>query len=279
MPRIIPPGSRVPANLLLMFLFLAFGIPVMQAQENGDPDAYTLRFTGLWFYSQPFGSFYGTRGQGGFDLQADANFNTYSTAAGRIEWRFTRKNHLFLGALPLNQSRQVILDRTVVFQGQTYSPGLAASAQLRTYFLTPGYQYDIIRRRQGHIGIVAQLDLMYISGSLKVPAQTLNGTLQTARASSGTLRAPLPVLGPDFRYYLIPRSNRLFVAGDVLGMYFFGYGNFISSYGTVGVSLNRHLNVQGGYQLSSRFVVKSTDSRIGLLLTQRGAIAGLQVSF
>jgi hypothetical protein len=57
--------------------------------------------------------------------------------------------------------------------------------------------------------------------------------------------------GPAFRYYVIPNSNRLFVAGNVLGMYFFGYGNFVSSYGTIGLSLNKYLNLQGGYQVSS----------------------------
>jgi len=251
----------------------------MHGQEHADLDAYTLRFTGFWVYSQPFGSIHGTGNQGGFDFQADAKFNSYNIGAGRVEWKFTRKNHLFVGALPLNQSREVVLARPVVFQGQTYSAGLAASVRLQNYFITPGYQYDLIRRKQGHIGIVAQLDLMYVRGSLKVAAQTLNGTQQAAQASSGTLRAPLPVFGPDFRYYPIPNSERVFVAGDVLGMYFFGYGNFISSYGTIGVSLNRHLNLQGGYQLSSHIVVKSTDNRIGLELTQRGAIAGLQLSF
>lgn len=272
------------ARLFCALSLLTICAPGLQAQGNQDQgnqelDAYTVRLTGLWVYSQPFGAFHGTGSQGRFDFQGDAEFNPYNSGAGRFEWKFTRKNHLFVGVLPLNQSRDVVLPRTLVFQGQTYEAGLAASVRLQNYFITPGYQYDIIRRRQGHLGIVAQLDLMYIKGSVNAAAQTLNGTLHAAQASSGTLRAPLPVFGPDFRYYLIPRSNRLFLAGNVLGMYFFGYGNFISSSGTIGVSLNKHLNLQGGYQLSSHLAVKSTSSRIGLDLTQRGVVAGVQVSF
>jgi hypothetical protein len=263
----------------LFLLFFAAGASNLWTQENEDLDAYTIRLSGFWVYSQPFGSFHGTGSQGRLDFQGDARFNSYSTGGGRIEWKFTRKNHLFVEALPLSQTRQVVLDRTVVFEGQTFSPGLAARAQLQNYFLTPGYQYDIIRRKQGHLGIVAQLDLMYIKGSLKAAVQTLDGTLHSAQASSATLRAPLPVAGPDVRYYLIPNSNRLFVSGNVFGMYFFGYGNFVSSRGTLGLSLNKYLNLQGGYQLSSRLVIKSKTDRIGLDLTQRGAIAGLQVSF
>jgi hypothetical protein len=264
---------------LSILLVVAAGFQPSAAQEREDLDAYTIRFSGFWFYSQPSGSFHGTGSQGRLDLQSDVAFNSYSTGAGRIEWKFTRKNHLFAALLPVSQSKQTVLTHTVVFQGQTFGAGLATSARLQTYFITPGYQYDIIRRKQGHLGIVAQLDLMYIRGSLKVAAQTLNGNLFSAQASSATLRAPLPVLGPDFRYYVIPNSNRLFVAGNVLGMYFFGYGNFVSSYGTVGVSLNKYLSLQGGYQVSSRLEVKSKTDRIGLNLTQRGAIAGLQVSF
>jgi hypothetical protein len=156
---------------------------------------------------------------------------------------------------------------------------LTASARLESYFVAPSYQYDIIRRHRGHLGIAFQLDLFYIKGTLKAAAQVNNGVPQIAQASSSTLRAPLPVAGPDFRFYLLPGSNRLFVAGNVLGMYFFGYGNFISSIGTVGFALNKHLNVQGGYQLGSRFDIKNTSDRIGLNLTQKGAVAGLEVSF
>jgi hypothetical protein len=260
-------------------VFLATSTSTLWAQENQDLDAYTVRLTGFWFYSQPFGSFHGTGSQGRFDLQGDAKFNSYSTPAGRIEWKFTRKNHLYFGSIPLDQTRNVMLTRTVFFQGQTFGAGLSAEARLQNYFLTAGYQYDIIRRKQGHFGIVAQLDLMYIKGSLQAAAQTLNGTLHAAQSSSATLRAPLPVIGPDFRYYLIPNSSRLFVAGDVLGMYLFGYGNFVSSVGTLGLSLNKNFSLQGGYQLSSRLAIKAKTDRIGLDLTQRGAVAGLEVSF
>lgn len=231
-------------GLCLMFL-LSAASRYLAAQEQPDLDAHTFRFNGFWFYSQPSGSFHGTGSQGRLDLHSDLNLNSYNTGFARLEWKFRRKNHLYLGFLPVNQSKEVALNRTVVFQGQTYDAGLTVAGRLQSDVLTPGYQYDIIRRRRGHLGIATQLNLFYIKGSLKASAQTVNGVPHVAQASSSTLRAPLPVAGPDFRYYLIP-NGRLFVAGNVLGMYFFGYGNFVSSYGTVGVSLNKHLNLQGG---------------------------------
>lgn len=261
-----------------MLLLAAMSGAYLSAQEESDFDAHSVRFDGFWFYSQPSGSFHGTGSQGRLDLQRDAEFDSYHTGASRIEWKFTRKNHLYLGFLPINHSKQTVLSRTVTFEGQTFGAGLSVSARLQTYVMMPGYQYDIIRRRRGHLGIVAQLDLFYIKGTLKASAQTLNGTSYVAEASSSIIRAPLPVAGPDFRYFLT-RSGRVFVAGNLLGMYFFGYGNFISSYGALGVRVNRYFNIQGGYQLASRLDIKSKTDRIGLNLTQRGAIAGAEFSF
>lgn len=68
--------------------------------------------------------------------------------------------------------------------------------------------------------------------------------------------------------------------GNVYGMYLFGYGNFVSSSGALGLTLSKNLSVNAGYQLGSRLEVKSNASdRIGIRLTQTGAIAGLQLSF
>jgi len=264
-------------NVGLLITILA-AASYLLAQEHEDLDAYTIRLDGFWFYSQPYGSFHGTGSQGRLDFQGDLNFNSYSTAATRIDWKFTHKNHLFVGFIPFDQTKQVTLSRTVFFQGQTFGAGLIAQGRLQSDLISPGYQYDIIRRRRGHLGIVAQLDLFYLRGSLNAVAQTLNGTTFAAQRASSTLRAPLPVAGPDFRYYLT-KSGRVFVDGNVLGMYFFGYGNFISSSGTVGIALNRHLNFQGGYSLGSRFDIKSKSNRIGTTLSQRGALAGIEVSF
>jgi hypothetical protein len=265
------------AGLSLLLFLAAVALPCV-AQEREDLDEYTIRFQGFWFYSVPSGSFHGTGSQGSLDLQRDINFNSYSTGASLIDFKFTRKNHLTLRLVPVNQTKDLVLNRTVFFQGQTFAAGLAASGRLQSYLVAPGYRYDIIRRRRGHVGVIAQLDLFYVRGSINATAQTLNGMTFTGQRASSTLRAPLPVAGPDVRYYLT-NSRRLFVDANLLGMYFFGYGNFVSSTGTLGFALNRYLNFQGGYSLGSRFDIQSSTNRIGLTLAQHGAIAGVEVSF
>jgi hypothetical protein len=93
------------------------------------------------------------------------------------------------------------------------------------------------------------------------------------------LVAPIPVAGPQFRFYLT-NSPRLFVEGNLYGMYLFGYGNFVSTADTLGLTLNNHLSLNAGYQLGSRLVVNNNNSdRIGVHLTQKGALVGLEASF
>lgn len=268
--------------LCLLLFGVAGSVPHLHAQQRDkeeDFDAYRVRIEALWFDSRPSGSFQGTTGRGSFNLQRDTHFNSYTTFTGVVDWKFTRKNHFFFGVTPFNRTKQFVVNRTINFQGQTYNIGLIASGQLKTNAFAFAYQYDILRRRQGNLGIRVQVDLFDIQGTLSSAAQVTNGTLHLSQRSQGSLRAPLPVAGPTGRLYLIPNSSRLFVTGQLLGMYFFGYGNFLSTLDTLGVTVNTHFGIRGGYQLAQRFTINNKSNRIGLDLTQKGPVAGLEFSF
>src|SRR6266550_8808871 len=241
-----------------------------QVAEKEDFDHYHLRIDTAWYYSDPSGSIHGTAttDKGPVDLQKDLGFTSYSTFSGKADWKFTRKNHLYVTVTPFNFSRQKVLDRTFVFQGQTFNAGLTTSSSLDTLFVAPGYQYDIIRRRRGHLGIALQMDLFNTTAKINAAAQvTGDGVHHNAVSASGSLLAPIPVAGPDFRLYLTD-SPRVFIQGNVLGMYLFGYGNFVSTVGNVGITLSKHFAVLAGYQLGSHLVVNnnSSSNRVGLRL-------------
>jgi hypothetical protein len=67
-----------------------------------------------------------------------------------------------------------VVNRPITFEGQTYSVGLTASARLKTNAFAFGYQYDILRRRRGSLGIRAQIDLFDIQGTLSSAVQITN---------------------------------------------------------------------------------------------------------
>jgi hypothetical protein len=265
-----------------MVLFASLSVVALsQAIDKEDFDAYKLRIDTGFYYSDPTGSIHGASDTGSIDLTKDLGFNSYPTFSGKVDWKFTRKNHFYVSIIPLNTSHQTVLDRTFTFQGQTFTAGLTASSSLNTLAVAPGYQYDFIRRKRGHLGLGLQFDLFDTKATINAAAQvTGDGVHHGAVSASGSLLAPIPVAGPDFRFYLTD-SPRFFVQGNVLGMYLFGYGNFVSTVGSVGVNLSKHFAVIGGYQLGSHLVVNnnSKNDRIGLRLIQKGAIVGLQTSF
>jgi hypothetical protein len=123
------------------------------------------------------------------------------------------------------------------------------------------------------------MDVFDTTAKINAAAQvTGDGVHHNAVSASGSLVAPIPVAGPDFRFYLT-NSPKAFIQGNVLGMYLFGYGNFVSSTGSVGFNVSRHFALTAGYSLGSHLVVNGTSDRIGLRFIQKGALVGLQTSF
>ena len=275
--------NRLPlSGRLVLFIFLSSVVPAtIRAQSNEEFDQYKLRVEGFWVYSNPSGTIQSSVQDGAVDLTKDLGFNSYSTFAGKLDWKFTHKNHLYLVGIPFNSSRETVLNRTIIFKDQTFEAGLTTHSSLSSPMYGFGYQYDIIRRRRGHLGLAAQINLFDTHASINAAAQvTGDGVHHAAVSASASLLAPIPVAGPEFRWYLTD-SPRVFIEGNVYGMYFFGYGNFVSSMGTLGFSVNKHLSINAGYQLGSRLIVNnnSSSNRIGIDLTQRGPMAGLELSF
>ena len=128
---------------LLILFALAMAAPSLRAQTDTDFDEYKVRIDGFWFYSNPTGTLQDATSGNIISLHKDLAFSSYSTFAGKLDWKFTRKNHLYLVGAPLDQSRQTVLQRTIMFHGQTFNVGVVTKANLSAPLIAPGYQYDI----------------------------------------------------------------------------------------------------------------------------------------
>ncbi|MGB9421897.1 MAG: hypothetical protein WBQ61_12775 [Candidatus Acidiferrum sp.] len=271
--------SCIRGSLALATLVFVLFVPILKGQSE-DFDQYKIRLDGAWFYSKPTGSIRAEADTVPIDFTTDLNFSNYSTFAGKLDWKFTRKNHFYVVFIPLWISQTNTLSRDIVWDGQPIHSGSVVQSSLHSLEIAPGYQYDIIRRKRGHLGIAVQIDLFDItSAKISAAAQTTaDGTHQAAVSASKSLLAPIPVAGPQFRYYLT-NSPRVFIEGNVYGMYLFGYGNFVSTAGDIGVTLNKLITANAGYTLGSRLNVNGTSDRIALDLTQKGPLVGLELSF
>ncbi len=261
--------------LLLTFVVIP---QIASTQDDEGIEDYKVRITALWFRSSPTVTLEAAGHNGLVNFNRDFNFNDYSTFTGKIDWKFTHKNHLFLVATPFNQSKEAVLTRTITFRGQTFTTGVSANAELRATLYGLGYQYDFIRRKRGHLGITLEANLFDTKGTLSAVTQvTGNGVHQAAASAEASLLAPIPVAGPEYRLYLI--SQRLFVEGNLYGMWLFGYGNYLSTFNNLGFAFGKHLAVKAGYAYASRLKVNDSRSRVGLNLDQRGPTAGFDISF
>jgi hypothetical protein len=248
------------------------------AQDAGDLDNYKWRVDGDWWFSQPSGHFGANQPNGSyFDVNKDFGFGSNSTFTGKIDWHFGHKHHFLLNATPNYESKTATASRTIMFLGQTFDVGAQVSANINTLNIAPGYQYDIIRRDHGFLGLEADFNLIRTKASLTL-AGSVNGA-GGAISGSKTLWAPLPAIGPVFRWYPLQDSNRLSIGGSVRGMPFFGYGNFIAARGDVGIGLTQHLNVRAGYEMGSRLSIHGTSDQIAVRLTHRGPTAGIEYAW
>jgi len=261
----------------LVMFFLCLAKPALAGAADGeDLDVYKWRMTGAWWFSSPTGSFAGKANSGTFDLSRDFGFGSYSTFTGTADWRIKRKHHLLFSISPVTSSRRTTLSRAIEFEGVTYDVGASVAADIKARAFAPGYQYDIIRRNRISFSIATQVYLMSTSADLTGTA-TINGQSQS-KTASGSIFAPLPVLGPRVRWYPL-HSGRLAVDGGFQGMSFFGYGYFMSARGTGEVALSRHWRLSLGYQMGTRLKINEDTNRIGVRLTQKGPIAGFEVSW
>jgi hypothetical protein len=252
---------------------------ILRSQTRDEFDEYKIRLQGAWFYSYPSGSVKGSADQVPVDFQKDLGFNNYSTGIGEVNWKFTHKNHFYVVFSPFYTTKTTTLTRTFTFQGQTFQIGTTATSTLHSFYVAPGYQYDIIRRKRGHLGLAVQVDLFNSSAKITATGQVSGGASGSGTASaSGSLLAPIPVAGPQYRLYLT-NSPRVFVEGNVYGMYLFGYGNFVSFEDSLGITFNKHFSVGAGYALASRLNVHGTKDRLAFSLTQKGPLVGVQLSF
>ena len=115
----------------------------VRAQKSEEFD-----FDAAWFYSYPSGAM---RAQGDtypVDMTKDLRFNFYSTFAGKVDWKFTHKNHFYVVVIPLWTSRTTTLSRDIVRDGNPIRAGAVVQGELHAFEVAPGYRIRVRRKRR-----------------------------------------------------------------------------------------------------------------------------------
>jgi hypothetical protein len=91
-------------NIALLLVIINVIIPAIalgQGREE-DADQYDVRLSGFWLYSYPTVTVEAAGHNGFLNFNPDFAFSQYSTFLGKADWKFTRRNHLYLSAAPFN---------------------------------------------------------------------------------------------------------------------------------------------------------------------------------
>ena len=144
--------------------------------------------------------FQGAADSGAVDVQGDLGFSTYSTFAGKIDWKFTHKNHFYLAGSPFNQSRETVLNRQITFQGQTFLAGSTIRASLDSNLVTPRATSTTLSA-----GSAATLESAYKSTYL-IPRQRSARRLRSEAASRNRQYRRGGPFWPRFRWR-VPNSG------------------------------------------------------------------------
>ncbi len=158
------------ATLSAMLLFAGLSATSFsQKAEHEDFDAYKLRIDAFWFYASPSGYIQASTTNSmittPIDLQKDLGLPDYSTFIGKADWKFTRKNHLYPRRHSIKQDASDDAHSDLHLSGPDLHCRTDGQLRSQYYFLAPGYQYDIIRRKRGHLGIAVQMDLHQHKGN------------------------------------------------------------------------------------------------------------------
>jgi hypothetical protein len=118
----------------------------VRAQKAEEFDEYKIRFDAAWFYSYPSGTM---RAQGDtypVDMTKDLSFNSYSTFAGKVDWKFTHKNYFYVVVISLWTSRTTTLSRDIVWDGNPIHAGAVVRGELHAFEVAPGYRFRVRRK-------------------------------------------------------------------------------------------------------------------------------------
>ncbi|MGA7246086.1 MAG: hypothetical protein WBX19_23075, partial [Terracidiphilus sp.] len=146
--------------VLALAVFLAGARLPVWANDGNDKDNYRWRVEGDWWFIHPQGDFGARSSNNYINFNEDFHFGDYSTFTGKIDWRFHRKHHFLFNASPVRFSRTVTTNRSIEFQGQTFDVGTQVQLKMKAFNFAPGYQYDVIRRNWGYVGVQVNFNLL-----------------------------------------------------------------------------------------------------------------------
>lgn len=252
--------SRLLAVVLLASPALA------RAQELAPPEHYRLRLEYVrWFPSltgelqKGSGDVPGTR----VDLKADLGLEDHSSNEFKGVLRLGARMKLRAAYTPLDYDGDVIASRAFLFDGTFFRRDARTVTSLKGTLWSGDLEFDFLRGGWGYLG--------FLLGARVVDVDTVIVQPEEGRRETGTLRAPVPVLGVSGRLY----TGRVSLSAEISGLTIGSRGTLYDVEAQLRYHLTDRLAVGGGYRLLS---VRGEDGTDFIELRSQGARIVLELS-
>jgi hypothetical protein len=220
----------------MRYLHATFAVLVCCA--TGFAEDFHVEFTGSYWALDPSG-YIQTR-LTRVDLRSDLGISgTTGEAFLKAVVKPGARHRINFEVIPYRLSGENVINRTIEFGGRTYPVQDTITSETNIDYVFGGYQFDIINNRSGHLGIGG--GVAYFDGQASATSVSAGVTASERR------QAPLPMVGGEFRVFVIPDKDIVNINGEAKGLPLGTYGSYFQATGNAGVALARFVRVQAGF--------------------------------
>lgn len=237
---------------------------VARGQELAPAESYVLRLEYVRWFPSVSGEVQKSPGDvNRIDIENDLGVSSEDVSEFKGSFRLGGR-HKFRGAYNrLDYAGDVILSNAFIFDGTFFRRDSRTVTSLKGTLWSGDYELDVLKGGWGYLGVLIGARYLDVDAVIVQPEE--------ARRETGTLRAPVPVLGMSGRVY----AGRLSMSAEVSGLTIGSRGTFYDVEGFARFHVTERLAVGGGYRF---FSVRGEDDPEFIHLQQSGARFSLELS-
>lgn len=173
------------------------------------------------------------------DVKTDLGYVDKSIREFRFVLRPGRKHKFRIGYTPIKYEGDVLLERTIIFNGIAFNVGLPIQTEFTWNTWRFGYEYDFVYTDRGFAGFIVEARYVDAQLALRSPLD----------AEFTQAKGPVPAIGGIGRVYV---HKHVSITGELTGMKLPEIQEYVGSffdldiYGTVNFTHN--FGVQAGYR-------------------------------
>jgi hypothetical protein len=169
-------------------------VPYSAANARATGESYHVEFGALYWSAAPSLVFTVQSVEipgSTIDGVQDLGFKTERPRNFQLVVRPAKKHKFSFGYVPIKYTGDTVLEREIVFNGETYHVGVPVQSMLQFKSRRIGYEYDFLYRNRWFVGVLVGADLAEVSASIAAPL--VHGSVAE--------KTPTPLFGGTVRVY------------------------------------------------------------------------------